>query len=204
MHLIAAEILGFWFETTNVFSDINRREVWFKSTPNFDQAVKTNFKTTHEKAAAGEYNSFMKNPEEALALIIALDQFPRNLYRGTAKAFQTDHLACSFSHEALANGYDAGMALEPKKFLYLPLVHSENLSDQIFAVENYKKLNDEKSLTSAVGHHDAIKKFGRFPHRNKILGRKNTKAETEYLKSPPTWGMTKAEAEDLEKKLGKS
>ena len=67
-----------------------------------------------------------------------------------------------------------------------------------------KKLNDEKSLTSAVGHHDAIKKFGRFPHRNKILGRKNTKAETEYLKSPPTWGMTKAEAEDLEKKLGKS
>ncbi|MGB0632773.1 MAG: DUF924 family protein, partial [Alphaproteobacteria bacterium] len=91
--------------------------------------------------------------------------------------------------------------LEPRKFFYLPLVHSERLADQELAVDKYRNFDDEKSMQSAIGHRDAIQRFGRFPHRNKVLGRENTPEEEEYLKIPPTWGMTRAEAEERERML---
>lgn len=199
MDPVAKDILTFWFGTAELQADIGKREIWFKSTPEFDSELIDRFSDIHERAAAGEFHHFRETPDECLALVISLDQFPRNIYRGSGKAFHTDEKACALSHHALSHGYDDAISLEPRKFFYLPLVHSENLDDQEIAVEKYKSFDDEKSLASSIGHRDAIKQFGRFPHRNKVLGRTNTPEEEEYLKIPPTWGMTKAEADERER-----
>lgn len=204
MNPISQDILTFWFGTPDVQLDIEKRDIWFKSTPEFDTELIERFTVIHERAAAGELDHFRDTPEECLALIISLDQFPRNIYRGSGKAFHTDRKACALAHHALEREFDAALSLEPRKFFYLPLVHSENLGDQDVAVEKYKAFDDEKSLASSIGHRDAIAQFGRFPHRNKVLGRKNTPEEEEYLKIPPTWGMTKAEAEERERLLVKA
>jgi len=198
MDLIAKDILTFWFGTSDMSAGVEKRDLWFKSTPEFDAELIDRFTRSHERATAGELDHLKETPAECLALIISLDQFPRNMYRGSGKAFHTDEKACNLSHHALAQDFDAALSLEPRKFFYLPLVHSEKLSDQDVAVEKYKVFDDEKSLASSIGHRDAIARFGRFPHRNKVLGRQNTPEETEYLKIPPTWGMTKAEAEEHE------
>ena len=201
MDATAKDILTFWFGTTDMTAEVERNDLWFKSTPEFDARLMENFAHVHRRAAAGELDHLRETPEECLALIISLDQFPRNIHRGTGKAFHTDAKACATSHFAIERGYDDALSIEPRKFFYLPLVHSENLSDQKLAVEKYSAFDDEKSMQSAVGHHDAIARFGRFPHRNKVLGRKNTPAEEEYLKIPPTWGMTKAEAEERDRMI---
>jgi len=204
MDTFVNDILTFWFGTADMSADVEKRDLWFKSTPEFDAELIDRFTSTHERAAAGELDYLKETPAECLALIISLDQFPRNIYRGSGKAFHTDEKACNLSHHALAQDFDSALSLEPRKFFYLPLVHSENLSDQDAAVEKYKAFDDEKSLASSIGHRDAIARFGRFPHRNKVLGRENTPEETEYLKIPPTWGMTKAEAEERERLLAKA
>ncbi|MEE2996209.1 MAG: DUF924 family protein [Pseudomonadota bacterium] len=199
MDSIAKEILKFWFGTINLSDDIPKNDLWFKSTPEFDNDLIQRFENVHERAAAGGLDHLRETPEECLALVISLDQFPRNIYRGTKKAFHTDHAACEISHFALARAYDEPLSSQPRKFLYLPLQHSESLTDQEMSVEKYQSLDDEKSMHAAIGHRDAIRQFGRFPHRNKVLGRENTPEEEEYLKIPPTWGMTKAEAEQQER-----
>ena len=201
MDKTAEDILTFWFGTTDMSADIEKNDLWFKSTPEFDAALIDRFEAVHERAAAGDLDHLRDTPAECLALVISLDQFPRNIYRGTGKAFHTDAKACAESHFALESGYDKALSLEPRKFFYLPLVHSENLADQDMAVEMYRYFDDEKSMQSAIGHRDAIRQFGRFPHRNKVLGRVNTPEEEEYLKIPPTWGMTKAEAEERERMI---
>ena len=201
MDKIAEDILTFWFGTADLSTDIEKNDLWFKSTPEFDTALIHRFEAVHERAAEGELDHLRDTPAECLALVISLDQFPRNIYRGTGKAFHTDPKACATSHFALDRGYDVELSLEPRKFFYLPLVHSETLADQDMAVEKYRNFDDEKSMQSAIGHRDAIRQFGRFPHRNKVLGRANTPEEDEYLKIPPTWGMTKAEAEERERMI---
>ncbi|PPR11828.1 MAG: hypothetical protein CFH41_00703 [Alphaproteobacteria bacterium MarineAlpha11_Bin1] len=201
MDSIAEDILTFWFGTADLSRDIPKNDLWFKSTPEFDNHLIDKFQRVHEKAAAGDLNHLRETPEECVALVISLDQFPRNIYRGNKKAFHTDHEACKISHFALDRSYDAGLSSQPCKFLYLPLQHSEKLSDQDLSVEKYQGLDDGKSMRAAVGHRDAIRRFGRFPHRNSVLGRKNTPDEEEYLKIPPTWGMTKAEAEERERMI---
>lgn len=204
MDHIAKDILTFWFGTAEILSDVEKRDIWFKSTPEFDEELVDRFTGTHENAAAGRLDHWKDTPEECLALVISLDQFPRNIYRGSGKAFHTDKMACALAHHALSREFDAALSLEPRKFFYLPLVHSENLSDQEVAVGKYKAFDDEKSLASSIGHRDAIQQFGRFPHRNKVLDRANTPEEDEYLKIPPTWGMTKAEAEERERLLAEA
>ena len=204
MDPIAKDILTFWFGTSDMSADVEKRDLWFKSTLEFDAELIDRFTGTHERAAAGELDHMRETPEECLALVISLDQFPRNIYRGSGKAFHTDDKACALAHQALSQKFDSALSLEPRKFFYLPLVHSENLGDQDAAVEKYKAFDDEKSLASSIGHRDAIERFGRFPHRNKVLGRTNTPEEDEYLKIPPTWGMTKAEAEERERLLAKT
>tara|TARA_R110000868_G_scaffold39376_4_gene137086 strand:- start:988 stop:1617 length:630 start_codon:yes stop_codon:yes gene_type:complete len=199
MDPVTRDILTFWFGTTDMQADIEKRDIWFKSTPEFDAALIENFTEIHERAAAGALDHLRDTPEGCLSLIISLDQFPRNIYRGSGKAFHTDALACALSHHALALQFDSAISLEPRKFFYLPLVHSETLSDQQIAVEKYRAFDDEKSLISAIGHHDAIERFGRFPHRNKVLGRVSTPEEEEYLQIPPTWGMTAAEAAERDR-----
>ena len=201
MDKTAEHILNFWFGTIDMSTPIKKNNLWFKSTPEFDTALVESFTEIHLRAANGDLDHLRETPEECLALVISLDQFPRNIYRGTGKAFHTDTKACDLSHFALKSGYDQTMSLEPRKFFYLPLVHSENLANQEIAVERYRSFADDKSLQSAIGHRDAIQRFGRFPHRNKMLGRANTPEEDEYLKIPPTWGMTKAEAEERDRTI---
>ena len=201
MDPVAQEILSFWFGTADMKSDIERRDVWFKATPEFDDEIKIRFLKIHETAAADGFKNFEETPEQCLALVIALDQFSRNLYRRTGKAFDTDEKARSTARLAVSERFDMMVSEEPRKFFYLPFVHSENLADQDIAVEKFSILNHEKSLTSARDHREAIYRYGRFPHRNAALGRTSTAEEEEYLKIPPTWGMTAAEAKDREDRL---
>jgi uncharacterized protein (DUF924 family) len=199
MDPIAEEILTFWFGTTDLTADIEKQDVWFKSTPEFDAILTERFETVHLRAAAGDLDHLMGTPAECIALAISLDQFPRNIYRGTPKAFDADARARTVTRHGLESGYHEAVTARPRQFLILPLVHSEELDDQHLAVELYATLDDPKSLEGAKGHRDAIAQFGRFPHRNKVLGRTNTPEEDEYLKIPPTWGMTKAEAEERDR-----
>lgn len=194
MDPIAEEILTFWFETTDMSVEMERREIWFKSTPEFDQHLIDNYTEIHVRAAAGEFDHFVDGPEDCLTLILMLDQFPRNIFRGSPKAFHTDPKAREITKIAVDRGYHLNFSNRPKNFMFLPLEHSEILADQQLGVELYASLNDERSMKAAQGHHDAIARFGRFPHRNKVLGRENTPEEEEYLKVPPTWGMTAAQA----------
>lgn len=200
MDAIAEQILTFWFGTTDMTQPMEKREVWFRSTPEFDQSLIDNYSAVHERALAGELDHLKATPEECLALIISLDQFPRNIYRGTPQAFAADPKAREITNYALDEGYHLEMGKWPRIFLYLPLEHSEEFADHERVLPLYKEVADEQSIQSAQGHHDTIKQYGRFPHRNEVLGRQNTPEEDEYMKNPPTWGKTKAEVEEMERR----
>ena len=133
------------------------------------------------------------------SLVIALDQFPRNIFRGTPRAFASDAKAREIARTALERGHDEGLGPSFKAFFYLPFEHSERLADQERAVALYEGLGEERPLEAALGHRDAIRRFGRFPHRNEVLGRENTPEEAEYLKAPPSWGLTAAEFAEWER-----
>ena len=122
--------------------------------------------------------------EGALALAILLDQFPRNIYRGTPRAFAADAKARDAARNALAAGHDQAVAPFMRAFLYLPFEHSEDMADQDRSVALFRALGDEKYLGFAIGHRDVIARFGRFPHRNEILGRRSTPDELAYLRQP--------------------
>lgn len=193
------DVLQFWFETLDLKLDMEKKTIWFRSTPEFDTAIEENFLAAYEQAAAGELDDLKATAEGCLALIILLDQFPRNLFRGTAKSFATDPKARQFARHMVDNELDEGLADWPKVFAYLPFEHSEELADQDRSVELFSRLSAESSLESAIAHRDTIARFGRFPHRNEMMGRANTAEEEEYLKDPPTWGKSAAEAEAIEK-----
>ena len=193
MDPVAHDILTFWFGTTELASAIEKRDEWFSATAEFDRALTEKFSGVHGQAAGGALDRLIHAPEGCLALIIALDQFPRNLFRGTARAFATDAHAREAARHAVTRGYDRGFSRWPWTFVYLPFEHSEALADQETALELYRGLGDEESMKYAIDHHDVIRRFGRFPHRNAALGRENTPEETEYLKNPPSWGKTAAE-----------
>ena len=195
---LSREILTFWFGGADLGVEMEKRQVWFRSTPEFDCYIIDHYTEVHERAAAGEFDHFRQTPEDCLTLIMALDQFPRNIYRGTPRAFATDPQARDVAGYALDSGYDRAFSRWPRTFVYLPFEHSEALPDQERALALYRSLGNEDSLKAAVGHHDAIRRFGRFPHRNAVLGRPNTPEEEEYLKDPPLWGKTAAEAAELE------
>lgn len=200
MDPIAQDVLTFWFGTTDMSADLEKRQVWFRSTPEFDRHLIDHYAELHEQALAGALDHLMQSAEDCLALIIALDQLPRNIFRGTARAFAADPKARDVAHHSIGAGYDKNLSRWPRTFAYLPFEHSEELADQERALELYLGLDNEESMKSAVGHHDAIKRFGRFPHRNVVLGRQNTPEEEEYLKDPPLWGKTAAEVEEAEMK----
>ena len=198
MDPLSKEILTFWFGTVDLSVEMEKRQVWFRATPEFDRYLVDHYAGVHERAAAGEFDHFKQTPEDCLTLIMALDQFPRNIHRGTPRAFATDPKARGVAEYALEAGYDRGFARWPRTFIYLPFEHSELMADQERALVLYRSLGSEDSMRAAVGHHDAIKRFGRFPHRNAVMGRPNTPEEEEYLKDPPLWGRTAAEAAELE------
>ncbi len=200
MDPVAEDILRFWFGAADPRAEFERRDVWFKATPEFDAQLVENYLDVHERAAAGAFDRFVESAADCLALIVALDQFPRNVYRGTPRAFEADPKAREVAAAAIDRGYDKGFSYFPRVFVYLPFEHSERLADQERSVALFSGLGEGPSLDAAVGHYEAIRKFGRFPHRNAALGRRNTPEEEEYLKDPPLWGMTAAEAAELERR----
>jgi uncharacterized protein (DUF924 family) len=158
---------------------------WFKKNPAFDDAIRLKFEPVHHAAARGDYDAWIATPEGALALLILLDQFPRNLYRGSAHSYATDPLARRIANEALVRGHDGAFEPDLRAFFYLPFEHSEDLADQDRSVALCEAMRaatgDEGNLKWATGHRDVIVRFGRFPHRNRALGRLTTTEEQAFL-----------------------
>lgn len=175
---LTEQVLDFWYA-----GDVtNRRNAWFKKDKNFDDEIRSRFGADVEKAAIGQHDGLLETPEGALALLIMLDQFTRNLYRNDAKTFAADPKALEIAKQAIEKGHDQALSMYQKIFFYLPFEHSENREDQDRAVELCTVLGDEDYLKYAIAHRDVIVKFGRFPHRNEVLGRKSTDEEVEFLK----------------------
>ena len=160
------------------------RPLWFRSTAAFDRELKQRFGATVEAALAGGLRHWADTPTGALALVIVLDQLPLNIYRGRARAFAGEAMAREIAARAIERGYHSGLSQEEKVFLYLPFMHSENLDDQDRAVALFQAAGLQENLRYAHHHRDIVRRFGRFPHRNAILGRESTPQELEYLNSP--------------------
>jgi uncharacterized protein (DUF924 family) len=156
---------------------------WFKRDDALDAQIRVRFRETHEAAASGALAAWEGSAEGALALLILLDQFPRNMFRGTSRAFATDATARAIADRAIANGFDLAVPADMKSFFYLPFMHSEQLADQERCVALYAAAGDDYSLNYAREHADIIRRFGRFPHRNAALGRTSTPEEKAFLES---------------------
>ncbi len=185
------EILRFWFgDPADPNSEYGQqRQAWFKKDPAFDDTIRQRFLADVERAIAGDLDEWRQGPRSCLALVLLLDQFPRNLFRGDARCFRGDRAALTTAYYALDRGYDQQVLPVEGMFFYLPLEHSENLNDQNRSVELVRSLHAahpefESTLHHAIRHWDVIQRFGRFPHRNEILGRKTTPKEAAFLQQP--------------------
>ena len=167
------DIVGFWRQAGP--------DKWFKKVPAFDEAIRLKFEPTHHRAARGEYDAWIETAAGALALVILLDQFPRNLYRGSAHAFATDGKARAVARTAVDAGFDREVEPILRNFFYLPFGHSEDLADQDFGIALCAEAGEADNLKWASLHRDIIARFGRFPHRNAALGRTTTPQEQEFL-----------------------
>jgi uncharacterized protein (DUF924 family) len=187
------DVLAFWFGPPGAppLANVGR---WFSVDPTFDEAVRARFEGLVTRAAAGELETWRETPPDALALVVTLDQFPRNLYRGSARAFACDPAALDVSLDAQARGFDRALAPVERWFLYLPLMHAESLAHQQRSVALFEALAAEappaarEALASGADfarrHRDVIARFGRFPHRNRALGRASTPDEVTFLEQP--------------------
>lgn len=153
---------------------------WFRKDDAFDALFRERFAVEYRAAADGELSSWQQTAEGTLALLILLDQYPRNSFRGTPQMFATDAAAVSVAQAAIAQGFDREVGDDLRRFFYLPFMHSERLADQERCVELHRPVGGD-GLRYAEIHHDAIVRFGRFPHRNPILGRTMTAEEQQYL-----------------------
>jgi len=169
----AADIVSFWREAGP--------EAWFKKDEAFDANIRDRFLPTYEAAADGKLSSWENHAEGALALLILLDQFPRNMFRGSPRMFETDPMARAIAAGALVRGFDAEVPHDMRSFFYLPFEHSESLKDQERSVALFKATGDAELLKWAEIHADIIRRFGRFPHRNAVLGRATTSEEQAFL-----------------------
>ena len=171
------EVHNFWFaEEVKPF--------WFKKSNEFDSEIERRFSGIYYQAAAGELNDWRSRSHDCLALIIVLDQFPRNIFRNTPRAFATDELAVALTKYGLNHNYQQDLSLDEQAFLLMPLMHSENKSDQQQCVELFTQLGKKDNLKFAIQHQQIIDRFGRFPHRNQILGRESTPEEKDFLAQP--------------------
>ncbi|MBZ8182786.1 DUF924 family protein [Oscillatoria salina] len=182
------EILEFWFGKAGEEGYGKQRQEWFVKKDEFDREVRSRFLDTYDRAAAGELDEWKNNPDSCLALIIVLDQFSRNMFRGQPQAFATDEKALELAKYAVSKGYDKELLPVQRWFIYLPFEHSEKLADQERCLELFSSLESDPESASSIDyakrHYQVIKRFGRFPHRNSILGRKSTKEEIEFLQQP--------------------
>jgi uncharacterized protein (DUF924 family) len=168
-----SDVLAFWREAGP--------DRWYDRDDAFDTAIRTRFLSTYEVAAAGELGGWETTADGALALLIVLDQFPRNLFRDDARAYATDSLARGVADRAIARGFDQQVDAGERPFFYLPFEHSEEMADQARCLALHRALGDAESLKWAELHADIIARFGRFPHRNAVLGRDMTPDEQAFL-----------------------
>ena len=167
------DVLAFWREAGP--------DRWYARDDAFDTAIRAQFLTTYEAAAAGQLRDWETTPAGALALLIVLDQFPRNMFRNNPRAFAADPLARAAADRAIARGFDLKVDAGERPFFYLPFEHSEEMADQQRCVALHRALGDADSLKWAELHADIIRRFGRFPHRNAVLGRETTPDEQAFL-----------------------
>ncbi|EJO34236.1 DUF924 family protein [Acinetobacter radioresistens] len=171
------EILDFWFNPEH-------QSLWFSKSDTFDQKIRQNFSKVHEQAVQAELWSWRKTADGRLAEIIVLDQFSRNLYRDQPLAFAQDGLALALAQEAISLNLDAQLNPEQRSFLYMPFMHSESKIMHEFALKLFQRLGNPVNLDYEKRHKKIIERFGRYPHRNKILGRESTPEELEFLDQP--------------------
>jgi len=173
-------VLKFWFEETD-------RKFHFNATPAFDADIRAHFEdiAIEQAALAAKGNHPWANePERLLALAVTLDQFPRNMYRGTPAMFEWDSILLPYIHSGIKDGMDLKISMDRRAFIYMPLMHSEDVKDQNLCVKMAdQRLSDDSTLFHAKAHRKLIKRFGRFPHRNDILGRPSTDEELRYMRS---------------------
>lgn len=167
------DVLGFWRNAGP--------EKWYAKNARFDDAIRLKFEPVHHRAARGEYEEWALTPEGSLALLILLDQFPRNLYRGSGHSFATDSNARAIARAASERGWHKVVEPEMRQFMLLPFEHSEDIADQDYGLELAQDLGDPEILKWVNIHREIILRFGRFPHRNGLLGRTTTPEEHVFL-----------------------
>ena len=173
MTTTAAEVVRFWRQAG--------MQAWFNGGEAFDRQCEALFLAAHLAAALREHEDWLDSAEGALALLLLLDQIPRNVFRGSGHAFASDGLARHYAERALAAGHDAAFEPELRAFFYLPFEHSEDLADQQRSVALFEVLGNQTYTQYALEHLRVIERFGRFPHRNRALGRINTAEEQAWL-----------------------
>jgi uncharacterized protein (DUF924 family) len=182
----AQEVLDFWFGIGAARGKARRE--WYRKDDAFDEEIRRRFGLLLEAAARRELESWRATPEGMVALVVMLDQFSRNLFRGEARAFAQDAYARECARQALARGDEARLSPVERQFLYMPFEHSEDLADQELAIERMRSLEafpETRGLVEWARRHEAIvRRFGRFAHRNAALGRESTAEELEFLKQP--------------------
>ena len=190
------KVLSFWFGELDAegHADAAHSARWWKKDPAFDQSIVDDFGALHAEVAGGQHDAWLESPRGRLAYIIVLDQFSRNMFRGTGKSFAFDPRAVEVVLEGLERGMDRPLASAERGFFYMPLMHSENIAHQDRCVELFERWRNEGSaksreraaysLSFAEKHRDIVRRFGRFPHRNALLGRESTPEEVEFLKQP--------------------
>ncbi len=189
----AQAILTFWFGEQTAPDYGQYRKAWFVKDAAFDEQIRQLFLADTEKAAAGDYDNWQASPACAVALLLLLDQFPRNLYRGSARSFATDEKARQVAKQIVTTGADKDLLPAYRFFIYVPFEHSEEIADQNRCVELMEALIKDVpeldtglqgGLDYAIRHREVIEQFGRFPHRNEILNRQSTPAEITFLQQP--------------------
>ncbi|MCP3870813.1 MAG: DUF924 domain-containing protein [Gammaproteobacteria bacterium] len=176
MNAAPQDIVDFWFSR-------RIRPHWFDSTPGIDGEIAETYGALWAEASKGMLDHWKATPLGCLALVIILDQMPLNMFRGESRSFSTEAAAIAVTRQAISLGFDEQIEGERLSFLYMPLMHSEKIEDQDLSVKQYKKAGLQSNLDFAEHHRQIISRFGRFPHRNAILGRESTEKEVEYLNS---------------------
>ena len=182
------EILNFWFGQPDSAPFGQAREEWFTKNPAFDEQIRARFASVHDAASTHRLDHWGATARGRLALLLVLDQFSRNLYRDSPRAFASDGQALRLAQEMIDAGLDRNLLAVQRMFVYMPFQHSEDIEQQRRSLELFASLRAEPETAMcydyAVRHFDVIEKFGRFPHRNLILGRASTPEEAEYLRQP--------------------
>jgi len=182
------EVLDFWFGAPGSEDHGRQRKEWFVKDAAFDAQIRERFAALHGRAHAGELKHWDASPEGLLALIVVLDQFSRNMYRDTPQSFASDAQALAAARKMVERGWDMDLPPVLRSFVYLPYEHSENLVTQDEALRLFQRVLEDPALADlpewARKHREVVRRFGRFPHRNAILGRESTPEEEEFLREP--------------------